>query len=307
MKKFIATLAIALLMILLLQQAVMAAVLEVDTASPMFKADTWQNNEGNDEVCPITKIFDITPMPASGAANSDVRRYSGCVNVNQDNLEGEQVFINGSATNSLVFPFKETVNLDSVTWKFNNGTRQYFFLVYTSMDGTNWTEIDLASANARRGKCGVTYDDSGNLDGPAVDNVWISTPAGSGDDNDVLLITFKFAPSGPAKYLKFTFFGNDGGQGVEEVTHPWISFNNLIIEGSVVVAEAPVVEAPAAEVAAPVAAEAPAVVEAAPVVVATPAPVVTAPRIGDASIIIFAGVMIIAAAGVVIFKRKEVR
>jgi len=247
-KKFSKILAIALIMMLVFPQAVMAAdLLEVDTASPMFKADTWQNNEGNDEVCPLIKAFEVTAMPPSGTPNSEVSRYSGCVNVNQDNLEGEQVFINGSATNSVIFPFKETVNLESITWKWNNGTRQYFFFAYISTDGENWTEIDFNSSNIRRGTCEITYDDYGDLAGPAVENIWISNPAGSGADDDVLPITFTFAPAGATNYLKFVFYGNDGGQEANEVTHPWISFNSLAITGSVASADTPANDEPAAD------------------------------------------------------------
>jgi len=249
MKKFTGILITALILMLILPQAVMAAdVLEVDTASPMFKADTWQNSEDSDEVCPLSKVFDVTPMPPSGTPNTEVSRYSGCVNVNQDNMEGDIVFINGSATTSVTIPFKETVNLESVTWKWNNGTRQYFFFAYISMDGANWTEIDFNSSNIRRGTCDVTYDEDGDLSGPAVSNIWISSAAGSGADDDVLPITFTFAPSGATNYLKFIFYGNDGGQELNEVTHPWISFNSLKITGAVAAADAPAAaeETPAA-------------------------------------------------------------
>jgi len=299
MKKFTRILVTALILMLVLPQAVMAAdVLEVDTASPMFKADTWQNSEGSDEVCPLSKVFDVTPMPPSGTPNTEVSRYSGCVNVRQDNLEGEQVFINGSATTSVIFPFKETVNLESITWKWNNGTRQYFFFAYISMDGENWTEIDFNSSNIRRGNCDVTYDEDGDLSGPAISNIWISSPAGSGADDDVLPITFTFAPSGATNYLKFLFYGNDGGQEVDEVTHPWISFNSLKITGTAAAAEAPaaVEEAPAGGGDAP---EAPAVPAPAP----APAPAPSAPT-GDAGITALIALFAIAAAGMVVLRKK---
>jgi hypothetical protein len=109
--------------------------------------------------------------------------------VNQDQLEGEQIIINGSATNSVTFPFVETVILDKINLKWNNGTRQYFFLAYTSMDGTNWTEIDFTGANMRRGTVAVTYDDFGDLAGPAVENVWISAAAGEEGVEQVAPIT----------------------------------------------------------------------------------------------------------------------
>ena len=283
--------------------SVSAAVLEVDTGSPMFKADTWQNNEGNDEVCPLIKAFEPGPTrPTGGVANSEISRYSGCVNVNQDQLEGAQVFINGSATNSVIFPFTETVVLDKINLKWNNGTRQYFFFAYTSTDGQNWTEINFTGDNIRRGTCAVTYDDYGDLAGPAVENVWISHPAGEEGNEQVAIITFTFAPADPTNYLKLTFYGNDGGQGINEVTHPWISFNSLSFEGSVAAAEAPAeadtgagggdpadIPAPAPEVAAP---PAPAAVPAA------------APPTADPVSLIILG-SVISAAGLVIAKKRK--
>jgi len=81
------------------------------------------------------------------------------------------------------------------------------------------------------------------------------------------------------------------------------NFARLTLGDKIVVAApveevAPPAEAPAPEAAAPVA-------EAAPAPAPAPAPVVTAPKIGDTGVIIF--ITIMAAAGVVVFKRKAVR
>ena len=299
MRKFTVIVVVALIMALVLPQAVMAAVLEVDTASPMFKADTWQNRPDNDEVCPLIKAFEITPMPSAGASNDEVHRYAGCVNVNESTLddESEAVVINGSVTTSVVFPFKETVNLEQITWKWNNGTRQYFFFAYTSTDGVNWTEIGFTSANIRKGTALTTYDEFGSADGPAVENIWVSHAAGNADsDNDVLPITFAFEPSGPANYLKFTFYGNDNGADSFEIAQPWISFNNLIIEGTVAAADAPAAAVIEDTGAAAADADVPA---AAPAVVAE-----RTVRTGDAGMIALIALMAIAALSIVVLRRK---
>jgi len=287
-RKIISFLAVAAFLFTALAVGVSAAVLEVDVNSPMFFADTWQNNEGNDEVCPLIYAFEVTRMPPSGTPNYEVRRYSGSVNVNQDMLEGEQVIINGSATNSVTFPFVETVVLDRVTWKWNNGMRQFFFFVYTSMDGENWTEIDIISDNVRRGSTPMTFDDFGDLGGPAVENVNISAAPGTEDDDEPLPITFVFAPGNVANYIRFTFFGSDGGQEVDEVNHPWISFNSLSFEGSIYI---PTEDEPAPEI----------TDEETPIV-----PVVTtpAPQTADPITLIALG-SLVSAAGILITKKRK--
>ena len=295
LKKLSVFLIIALLMTMILPQVVMAAVLEVDTSNPAFKSDTWQNNEPT-EVYPIELAFSTTHTRGDGDGNP-VERFCANIQDGADNVEGQLSELNGSAINNAVFPFKETVRIDSVTWKWNNGGRQYFLLFYTSMDNVNWTEVEI-TGNASKVKVENTYDPDGGLDGPAVE-CYATVPAGLADNDDVNPITFTFKQTPDAKYFKIVMFGNDGESGDLAVSHPWVSFNNMKFEGEI--APAAVEEAPAAvDEAASGGGEA-ADAEVAPVVVAVaPAPV--APRVGDTSIIILAGIML--ASGVVIYRRK---
>ncbi|MCL1857939.1 MAG: hypothetical protein FWF92_01725 [Oscillospiraceae bacterium] len=289
-KKFSAVFTVMLLIIFVLTQTVMAVVLEVDTASPEFKSDTWQNNEGNDEVFPISMAFSTTPT--RGVPNDEVERFCANVQDGAADMEGEVSILNGSAVNNAVFPFKETVRIDSVTWKWNNGGRQYFFLLYTSMDGQNWTEIEI-TGNAVKTAVENTYDETGDLDGPGVE-CYVSTPAGSTDDDDVNPITFTFNQTPDAKYFKIVMFGNDGESGDMAVSHPWVSFNSLVFEGVIATEESAgpaAVDTPAADVPAPAPAD------------NTPAPA-PAPPSGDTGTIILICVLIIAAAGVVILRKK---
>ena len=201
LKKFSTALAIALLIMLVLQQAVIAAVLEVDTSSPDLKSDTWQNNEPN-EVYPISKAFSTTHTRGDGDGNP-VERFCACIQDGTANIEGTLTFLdNGTAINNAVFPFKETVKIDSMTCKFNNGGRQYFFTFYTSMDKTNWTEVTI-TGNAKKVKVENTWDKDGATDGPGVE-CYASTPAGLADNDDVNPITFTFAQTAEAKYFKIS-------------------------------------------------------------------------------------------------------
>ena len=294
-KKIISILVICAIAAVPFTVSVSAAILEIDTGSSMFKVENWwQNNEDNDEVCPLTKVFDVTGMPPGGTPNSEVSRFSTSLNVNEGNMEGSGPLFDseGRAYVNVIFPFKETVNLESVTWKWNNGTRQYFFFVYASADGENWTEVELT--NAGRVTAAATFDDSGSAGGSAIDNIWMSPPSGNGDDGDVLPITFGLSASDPVNYIKFAFYGNDGGQGVEEVTHQWVSFNSFSVTGSIAAAEEPV--APVEESAA-----APADIPEPAPGAAAPAP---APVTGDPITLIALG-SVISIAGAIIIKRKK--
>ena len=296
-KKFSITLAIILLMALTLQTAVMAAVLEVDTANPAFKSDTWELTA--DYEYSIDKAFSTTHTRGAGDG-SQVQRFCANIEDGAASVEGQLSFLNGSAINNAVFPFKETVRIDSVTWKWNNGGRQYFLLLYTSMDGQNWTEIEI-TGNAKKVTVANTYDTTGGLGGPSVE-CYATTPAGIADDDDVNPITFTFKQTVPAKYFKIVMFGNDGESGDLAVSHPWVSFNNMKFEGSVYVEEvAAPVEAPAVT-----AVETPAPVVAAPVV-AAPAANAAAPRTSDTSVIIFIVLAAISLVGasIVVFKRRN--
>lgn len=294
-KKFSAIFIVMLLIVSVLTQTVMAASLEVDTGSPEFKSDTWQNNPDNDEYYPITMAFSTTPTAGVGA--DEVERFCACLQDGAANIEGQPSFVNGSAVNYAVFPFKETVKIDSVTWKWNNGVRQYFFILYTSIDCQNWTEIEI-TGNARKVNIENTWDEDGSTDGPGVE-CYASNPAGIADNDDIIPITFTFNQTPEAKYFRIAMFGNDGGSEDLAVTNAWFSFNSMAFEGVVVVDEpaAPaeveddaVTTPDIGEIAAPQ---------------PEPAPVVpSAPKVGDSGIIILAAVMMMAAVGIVIFKKK---
>ena len=206
-------------------------------------------------------------------------------------MVGQLSVLNGSVVNNAIFPFKETVKIDSVTWKWNNGGRSYFFLLYTSVDGQNWAEIEI-TGNASKVAIENTWDEDGGQDGPGV-TCYASVPAGLADNDDVNPITFTFNQTADAKYFKIVMFGNDAESGDLGVRHQWFSFNSMKFEGVVASAEA------AAPVAAAV--DTPADV---PAAVAAPAPAPAAVRTGDAGIITLAFGMIIAAASVVIFRKK---
>lgn len=239
-KKITISLAIMLIMILSTQISIFADVLEINTNSPMFKTDNWQK----------TATIDYNlPKALNEGTIGDDNRFACIIQANQVDIQGEPVVINGSATCSIVIPFKETVNVDSFSIKFINPSRQYFFLVYASTDGENWTEVEITE-NAKKAEIGVTYNANGELSGPAA-TTYVSTPAGAATDGDVNLITYKLNTV-KANYFKITFYGNDGAQDVLNVTHAWISFNNLKFDGSIFVEE--VIEEIAAVVAnAPVA------------------------------------------------------
>jgi hypothetical protein len=290
MKKISVILAV-MLILALCSQTVMAAVLEVDKDSPELYTDIWQDNPDNNESYPISMAFSETPT--RGVDNTEVERFSVSVNVNEGNMVGQLSILNGSAVNNAVFPFKETVKIDSVTWKWNNGGRSYFFLLYTSMDNQNWTEVEI-TGNASKIKIENTYDADGNQEGPGVE-CYASVPAGLADNDDVKPITFTFKQTDDAKYFKIVMFGNDAESGDLGVRHQWFSFNSMKFEGSVVVAEAaPPADSAAAEEAAP----------AAPPVAAPSVP--AAPKTGDAGIIALFIITAAAAAGAVAFKKKAV-
>lgn len=275
LKKFSRVLTIALLLMFVLQQAVLAVALEVDTASPNFKSDTWQNSAT--DTYPIEYAFSTTHTAGDGDGNP-VERFCANVQDGAADVEGQLTFENGTAINNAVFPFKETVRIDSLTWKWNNGGRQYFMKVFTSMDNANWTEAAI-TGNASKVTVDITYNEVGELEGPAVE-CYATVPAGINEDtSDINPITFTLAQTPDAKYLKLVFYGNDGESGLLEVSHPWVSFNNMVIEG--IVAPAPV-EAVETSVDVP---EAPPAEQ--PVVAAAPAAVTSAPQTGDADIIVF--------------------
>lgn len=295
MKKILSVV-IVVFLVALMQVSVFADVLEIDTASAEFKADTWQNNVENttsNEVCPLINAIAETAITTNaGVVGTDIYRYCGCLQSTTANIEGGQVFVNGSATTSMVFPLKETANIDSFSLKFNNATRQFFFNVYTSTDGKNWTEATVSSG-ATKVTLDNSYDEAGATAGPGGIVCNATIPAGEAADKDINIITLGIAGSPEASYLKITAYGNDGGTGTATVSNPWWSFNNFKIEGSIVV---PVIE----EVVVPVETAAPA--ETAPAATTAPAPV-KAPQTSD-SIYIFGILALVGIAGFVTYTRK---
>jgi hypothetical protein len=266
----------------------------VDQGSPEFKSDTWQNNEGNGEVFPLEKAF--LTGPTRVVPGDEQMRFSASVNINEGNMEGTgPSIVNGSAVNFVVFPFKETVKFDSVSLKWNSGVRSYFLIFYTSMDGQNWTEVEI-TGNASKVTAAVTYSDFGDASGPAVE-CWKTVPTDfeNNDEANPNILNLTFKQTAEAKYFRMALYGNDNNNlGADEVSHAWVSFGSLQFNGEVVV---------------PAAATEPDAPEAAPAAVnepAAPAPAQTAaapaPRTADPIVLIALGSLISAA--VIIKKRK---
>lgn len=294
LKKIPVIIIVALIVSSFMPQAVMAAVLEVDTASSELYTDIWQDNADNDESYPIGQAFSTTPT--RGVGNDEVERFSVSMSVNEGSMVGQLSNLNGSMVNNAIFPFKETVKLDSVTWKWNNGGRSYFFLFYTSTDNQNWTEVEI-TGNASKVAIENTYDEDGNQDGPGVE-CYASVPAGIADDDDVLPITFSFKQTAEAKYFKIVMFGSDGETGDLGVRHQWFSFNSMKFEGVVATAEEATPESPAADDPAP--ADVPAAAEDAP----PPAPAPAAPQTGDGAMVF---IVLIAAFGAAYAAARRIR
>jgi len=223
MFKRISSILIVALLVLALPISALAA-LPVDEANA--RADNFQEN-GHEPY----KMFLTDPI-------GDGVRFAGHVNPDavHDLEEGEPVMINGSATMSVTVPFTQTVNVESFNIRFINAARQYFFLVYASMDGTNWTEVNV-TGNASRGTVDPTSGENGLGSGPAAE-LNISVPAGNDDDGGINTVNFGLAAPVTANYIRITFYGNDNATGDLEVGNQWISFNNLSFEGSVYVAPA---------------------------------------------------------------------
>jgi|GEM_PF-2135765 hypothetical protein len=296
MKKIL-SIAMVVVLVALLQVSALAATIEVDAASPEFTCDTWQNNVDNtaaNEICKLENTLATTPTtPDAGIDALDIYRYCACLQVGAGGIEGTPVIVDGNATSSVVFPLKETANIDSVSMKFNNSERQFFCNIYVSVDGQNWTLVDITSG-ANKTTLANAYDETGGTAGPGGINCFATIPAGRSDINDINIITLGFAGSPEAKYIKITAYGSDGGSGdATTVSNAWWSFNNFSVEGNVaaIVEEAAAVEAPAAQTL-------PA--EIAPVVVGT----VTAPQTSDAGIM-FAIIGLVCLAGVVTFAKKQ--
>lgn len=292
MKKILSVVLVALLFAVL-QMPLFAAVLEINTDSPEFKADTWQNNTSNEtsnEVCPLINALETTATTTNaGVDGMEIKRYTASLQAGTANIEGAVVFVNGSATSNVVFPLKEAATLDSLSLKFNNGERQFFFNVYTSMDGTNWNEISISSG-AKKVTLDNSYDENGETNGPGGIQCYASVPAGIADNNDIAIATFKFADSAETKYVKMTLYGNDGASGTNTIGNPWWSFNSLKIEGDIVTARVEeVVEA---------------TVDPVPAGTPVQTTVVKAPQTNDLGTYIFIGLTIICGTGIIMIRKK---
>jgi LPXTG-motif cell wall-anchored protein len=237
LKKLAIVITIITVMAVFFQTGVFAAVVEIDTKSPEFKVESYQVTESSGEYCYWEYVTETTPTTtAAGVTNADIKRFSTSVKVGAANIIGDPAvtLIDGRASVNPVFPFKNAVKLESFTLKFNNGTRQYFFIPYVSMDGKTWTEVPVSGA-AKKVTISTTYGATGALDGPGID-CYATTPAGSAANNDINVITIKLDKPTEAKYLKLTFFGNDGGKDQLAVAHEWVSFNSFTAEGTPVTA-----------------------------------------------------------------------
>ena len=198
-------------------------------------ADAWQNDEAGGNVHPPLDAFGTTSISTdSGIDAADIKRFSASVDVNYAHHEGAPTVIDGVATNSLIIPFKEEVNLFEVRLTFSICARRYMFNLYTSMDGETWTPVTL-SAGAQQVKLLTAYDDQcqkADISGKNL-QVWASDPTGSSVQFDKpAVLTFSAAVK--TKYLKMTFYGNDAAQGIDKIENQWNSFNNLQLLGDLV-------------------------------------------------------------------------
>ena len=280
MLKKISVALIAALLMALAAPAVMAA-LPVDYDN--VQVDNFQ--EGGHE--PF-RMFMTDPI-------GDGVRFAGHVNPDTPfNLEeGEPVLINGSGTLSITVPFTQTVNVESFNVRWINPSRQYFFLVYSSMDGSDWSRVNVVS-NGSMGTVDPTVGPAGFDDGPAAE-VFVSVPAGDCPDYNVNTLNFAFDAPATANYIRITLYGNDNATGDLEVRNYWISFNNLSFEGSIYVPAA-VEPEPADDEPAPVAADAPAVAAAE---AAKPAP----PTADPVTLLVLGSLA--SAAGLVALKKRK--
>ncbi|MCL2157865.1 MAG: hypothetical protein FWH48_00485 [Oscillospiraceae bacterium] len=305
-KKCLAILSIALFLALMFQQVALAAVLEIDTGSDMFKSDTWQSVDDStpDQYGPIAKALSKTPT--AGVDAEEISRFSACLLPGENGrvnsvVTGEQSIENGARVSNAYFPFVETVKIDSISWKQNNAVRVYFFNFYTSMDGVNWVPVAI-----EEGAVKVTTDNSWDeyeeLDGPPIE-CYAAGPYGEADDGDINPVTFKTAQTSEAKYLKVALYGNDGGNGDNAIANMWFSFNSFEVTGEVVVAEV-AVEDVAEVVEVDVGA---ADADIAPPPPAAPASDAGAVKTGNDGMIALFATLAIAAMGMAIFKKKFVK
>jgi len=316
-RKITRKLAIVLVLSLLMTMGAAAANLTIDTNHPQFGATRWQTSNPPGAYALVNEyavVYGPTRAGSNMIPGADVQRWGASVNpseINNHNDAGTDT-MDGASVVHFIIPFAETVNLDTVSFRTNDGNRRHFLRAFTSTDGTNWTEIGF-SQNADLVNLDSSYNPLGGTDGPAVDNVWATIAVGQPDDVNLLTMTFaqSDATSG-VNFLRLTGFGNDGASGTNVPSNPWFTFNSLSVTGSVAAAEAPpappVVETPPAvvetETPAPAADPAPAPAPTPP----PPTPATTAttpsPRTNDALFLAIA-LTVLAAAGFVFIKRRK--
>lgn len=231
---------------------VVAAVLSLQLFSPMVKAegnavllndlvdqakvtaDAWQNDIEADppSVFPPADAFAKTSISTdSGIAAGDIRRFCSSLNVNYAHHEGAPTIEDGVATTSLIIPFTQAVELEQLKMVFSVAPRRYYFNLYTSMDGEEWTFAELNG-----GAVSIHLTEAYNERGEVVDitekyvGCYASDPGEQGEYDKVSTLTLKTPVA--AKYLKITLYGNDGASGENKVKNQWVSFNNLQLFGS---------------------------------------------------------------------------
>lgn len=198
-------------------------------------ADAWQNDTEGDppSVFPPADAFAQTSISTdSGIAAADIRRFCSSLNVNYAHHKGAPTMVDGVATTSLIIPFSQTVELEQLKMIFSMAHRRYYFNLYTSMDGEEWTFAELNG-----GAESIHLLEAYNARGEVVDiteeylGCYASDPAGAqGEYDKVSTLTLKTPVA--AKYLKITLYGNDGASGEDKVKNQWVSFNNLQLFGS---------------------------------------------------------------------------
>lgn len=204
-------------------------------AQAKVTADAWQNDAEADppSVFPPSDAFAKTSISVdSGIAAEDIKRFCSSLNVNYAHHEGAPTIEDGVATTSLIIPFTQAVELEQLKLVFSVAPRRYYFNLYTSMDGEEWTFAEL-----KEGAVSIHLQEAFNDRGEIVDikekyvGCYASDPAGvAGEYDKVSTLTLKKPTA--TQYLKITLYGNDGASGEDKVKNQWVSFNNLELYGS---------------------------------------------------------------------------
>ena len=210
-------------------------VLEIDINSPALTADVMGSSDYFENVVAASTFpYSYDPAVPSGQWNS---RLDG-----QGDFQGAPTIIDGSATTNPVYPFRETVSIQRVSFRPNNGERLFFFKLFVSADGSTWTEITEATGDITRTNLTNSWGPAGQLDGPPVQGVFVTNNVGNNARNHGNVVTINFAPTAPVRYLRFQFYGNSAGTLSTDTIAPagqWSGIRNLVVEGSVAAAAAP--------------------------------------------------------------------